>query len=150
MNKKQLKEFLYDYPNISKEIERLNKDLKDLLGSKYETGITVQMGGIFSSNREISDKTGEAVIKISEIYDKRATTIKSKIDKLLSDKDSLEKALKKLNHMQKIIIQLRYFENLSWYRIAEKIIYSEGNCHVLHRSALNTMIKNLSKEVKYE
>ena len=53
MNIDKVKDILYDYPYTEEKRERLNKELQDLLGSKYETSITAQLNGVTSSNRQM-------------------------------------------------------------------------------------------------
>ena len=146
MNIDKVKDILYDYPYTEEKRERLNKELQDLLGSKYETSITAQLNGVTSSNRPISDKTGDAVIKISEIYDTRANAIKNKINNLYKIQNAIETSFEKLDHNQKQIIELKYFKRYKWIHIAKKIKYSTRNCYNLHDKAIEIICEQFKKE----
>ena len=146
MNIDKVKDILYDYPYTEEKRERLNKELQDLLGSKYETSITAQLNGVSSSNRPISDKTGDAVIKIAEIYDTRADAIKNKINNLYKIQNAIETSFEKLDHNQKQIIELKYFKRYKWINIAKKIKYSTRNCYNLHDKAIEIICEQFKKE----
>ncbi|MBP2027422.1 RinA family phage transcriptional activator [Acetoanaerobium pronyense] len=139
MKKETIKKILLDYPYTKKEKEKLNNDLKDLLGSKYETSVTAQLTEAISGNRSISNKTEQAVIKISEIYDHKANLIKNKINILLKNQYLIEESLERLEHDQKKIIELRYFQRYKWEIISKKLKYSISNCYKLHDKALNKL-----------
>ena len=146
MNIDKVKDILYDYPYTEEKRERLNKELQDLLGSKYETSITAQLNGVTSSNRPISDKTGDAVIKIAEIYDTRANAIKNKINNLYKIQNAIETSFEKLDHNQKQIIELKYFKRYKLIHIAKKIKYSTRNCYNLHDKAIEIICEQFKKE----
>ena len=134
MNIDKVKDILYDYPYTEEKRERLNKELQDLLGSKYETSITAQLNGVTSSNRPISDKTGEA------------NAIKNKINNLYKIQNAIETSFEKLDHNQKQIIELKYFKRYKWIHIAKKIKYSTRNCYNLHDKAIEIICEQFKKE----
>ncbi len=134
---KQFIKDLIEYPYIAEEIDRLRKELEVIASSKYETSITTKYShtsGFGSGN--VSDKTGEAVMKIIELYDTRAESIGKKIEKLLIKETKINGWLDELDYFEKTAIKLRFFENKSWKEIAVLMGQSVRNCQRFKDSAL--------------
>lgn len=117
MNKQEVKKYLekYGYIDVCIEVARfsINKDLE--LAKHYR---------------------GEP-IKIKEDIIQN----KKKIQRLEREKNQIRRSIEVLEPIQKEVLKLRYFENLNFYEIAEKMMYSYKYASNLHSNALKTLAK---------
>ena len=117
MNKQEVKKYLekYGYIDVCIEVARfsINKDLE--LAKHYR---------------------GEP-IKIKEDIIQN----KKKIQRLESEKNRIRRSIEVLEPIQKEVLKLRYFENLNFCEIAEKMMYSYKYVSNLHSNALKTLAK---------
>lgn len=133
---------LYEYPYIMGEVKKLKEETEAIAALKYDTSITPS----YSSSGHgggISDKTGDQVIKIDELFDRSIEAIHKKIERLMNSKSQIDLALEELDALEKVIIQERYFKNESWSCISVKTKNSISNCHNLKNKALNKLKKKI-------
>ena len=76
-------------------------------------------------------------VSLEEVYDLPAD------ESPKEDYRHLLKSLDGLREKEKLVVKLRYFENLTFGEIAQTLCITESNAKVLHHRALATLRKNL-------
>lgn len=113
-----IKQRLYNYPYLQQEIIELDKELKIFQELRYETNITSKISPNPSGHtNEISDPTAKQIERIEDLYDKQIEITANKIEKLLQEKQYIERFLEELKPNEKRIVELRYFERKMWDEI---------------------------------
>lgn len=113
-----IKQRLYNYPSLQQEIIELNKELKIFQELRYETNITSKINPTPSARtNEISDPTSKQIERIEDLYDKQIEITANKIEKLLKEKQYIERFLEKMETKEKRIVEFRYFERKTWDEI---------------------------------
>lgn len=117
MNEYEAKKYLnrYSYIDVCIEIAKYSIH-KDMELAKYYRGKSI--------------KIKEDII-----------TNKQKIQKLVKEKNKIKKSIEVLKPTYKEVLKLRYFENLNFYEIAEKMSYEYKSILNLHGKALKEFAK---------
>lgn len=130
---------LYRYPYMNETIEKLNSEKELYLSLKYDTKITTSFSSDGGSGSGISDKTCDQVIKITELYDKKISSITERIDSIIADQAEIESWLDGLSQNERMIIQCRYFYNMQWHSIASETRFSIRRCQDFRRAAIELL-----------
>lgn len=129
-----IKQRLYNYPYLQQEIIELNKELKIFQELRYETNITSKISPNPSGHtNEISDPTSKQIERIEDLYDKQIEITANKIEKLLQEKQCIERFLEELKPKEKRMVELRYFERKMWKEITEIAGISKKSLYVLNK-----------------
>lgn len=143
-----IKLFLRDYPFINTELQRLQKELNELIKSKQETYVTLKAVSVTGMPKSTvpSDNVYSTVQVLVDRYDAKINYYTKQINNLLDEKELFEKAWfnrNLLSHEERAIIELRCFERYRWPDIARVLKYSEKQCQRL----LDKVIEKLQCEV---
>lgn len=127
-------EDLLEYKDVKKEIERIKERIKSLelqlstpSSPKFDS-IPIA-APITSSGLEIN------VLKLIELKD----LYKELADRLIGKQLAIEKEINQLAPLERDIVRLRYFDNMSWDEIAHKICYSYRHTVRMHRRIIKKL-----------
>lgn len=137
-----IENMLYIYDDIPEEVQKLNRELKDILENRKQTSDTLKATTIsdMPHGSGTSDPTYEAVERAIERYEERIAEIIKRIDWLLDTKGYIEDKLKALNIEEMRVIELRYFRGYKMRRLPYIIHFSLQHCYRIHDEAINKMI----------
>lgn len=111
MNKKQVEKYLMLYPEIDREIERLQNDLEYYASEKDK----YQKKAIPEENRK----------SMIEIIDKAYHDTLSELQELIQAKQKIRKILNTATPLQRKIIEFRFWQNqrVKWTAVADEVNY---------------------------
>ena len=135
-----IKEELKDLRVISKIIDSKNRQLAQL--KRYCTTIKSFDYTKEKTNGGKKQDFSDTVDKIIDLENE----INKDIDDLIDKKIKMNEFIKStLSGNEYAVIQMRYFEELSWLEIAIKINYTEINIYKIHGKALFKLNKEATK-----
>lgn len=138
---KEIEKILYDYANISYSIQKLNRELNEIITGKNETYNTLKaakMSGI-PHGTDISNQVLDAVEKLIDRYLDRVKEITYQINKLMDLQQQVDSIMYQpdlLTIEERRIVDLRYIKQYQWYRIPSVMKYSRAQCFRIHEKAL--------------
>lgn len=135
-----IKEELKDLRVISKIIDSKNRQLAQL--KRYCTTIKSFDYSKEKTNGGKKQDFSDTVDKIIDLENEINKDIDDLIDKKIKMNDFIKSVL---SGNEYAVIQMRYFEELSWLEIAIKINYTEINIYKIHGKALFKLNKVYSK-----
>jgi len=128
-----------------KKMRFLNVEIESLLREKERIKNSISlasrtMDGTGSKPSGTGDPTALMAIKIIERTEELEREINLRIDELYDLKQSALHAINKLqDDRHRVLLQLRYFEGLSWEEIARKMHYSRRGVLYIHGDALRAL-----------
>jgi DNA-directed RNA polymerase sigma-28 factor sigma-D len=135
-----IKEELKDLRVISKIIDSKNRQLAQL--KRYCTTIKSFDYSKEKTNGGKKQDFSDTVDKIIDLENEINKDIDDLIDKKIKMNDFIKSVL---SGNEYAVIQMRYFEELSWLEIAIKLNYTEINIYKIHGKALFKLNKVYSK-----
>lgn len=138
LTKKELEKHLYKYKKYQADIIKMTKDLERIDAGDYSFMSRGTEERTSKTNR-INDSVASAVIRAEIETEKLKYGIR--VAEYLVKK--IDIALSPVGELEKEVIKLRYFDNLQWWQVAERMGYSEVHSRSLRRKALDTMLRVL-------
>lgn len=137
-----IENMLYIYDDIPDEVQKLNKELNDIIINRKQTRDTLKATTITDMplGGGTSDPTYEAVERAIDRYGERIKEITARINWLLDTKGYIEDKLKALDSEEMRVIELRYFRGYKMKRLPYIIHFSLQHCYRIHDSAFKKMI----------
>ncbi len=127
------------------ELNNLRYMAKDIKALEDELAVLYTKVEGLSSPIFTDEPRGGQKPDVLVVYEK-IIRLQKNIDKLrqeyTKERERIQKIISKLDDNSYRIIELRYFENVTWERIADTLHYSVQHLHRLH-SAVLTMLGNL-------
>ena len=140
-DRKEIERILYQYGNIPSDIQKLNKQLNDIITNKEYTYNTLQAAKCTGEGHgtDISDQTYTAVEKLIDTFKERIDDIVYQINQLILLQKQIDDIFHSpdLNMEERRIINLRYFNYYSWQRIPATMKYSRSQCFRVYGSAID-------------
>lgn len=131
MTNQQKKEWLQQYRNNEKEIDRLTEEIQRW--ASRSTQMTANLDGMLRSSN-VSDKVQISVERIAELQDKLCNAINQCVEL----RQTIEKVINKVDDSTlERLLKLRYIEGHTWERVAAEMHYSWQHIHKLHSQALH-------------
>ncbi len=139
-----IKAFLKDYPFLSAEILRLQKELNTALKARKDTYITVKAAplAMHRGSSGISDSVSDAVQIIVDRLENDIAFYVRQINIILDQKAMFEKiwfGQELLSKAERTILEMRHFDHYPWPTIAKTVRYSERQCQRLNEMAIEKM-----------
>lgn len=140
---KKVEELLSNYKmlvisiaNMEQEIDHLNKE-DGMSGIAYDSIST-------SPTNKFSSSTEDVALSNSE----KIHYLEHSIERIKRQIESIDRAMKGLTEIERIIIKERYIEGRQWYVVAYKSDCSESTGKRYRRSAINKLIIGIYGEDK--
>lgn len=145
-----VREYLKNYNQIGSEIRRLNSELNRLLVCREDTYNTLKaqvIDGMPKKQRlDGVDIVSESVLFTVLRFGKSIELLGEQINNLLNQCDLFNNIWSNsaiLKPEERKIIELRYFDQLTWEIVAYKMNYSQRQCKRLVSSALKILQNNV-------
>ena len=119
--------------NIHKEIEEYKKDIesmRQLTAVRYD-GMPHGTG--------TSDPTAKAAAEIVDLYDKRITELRERVQVILDNNRRVEEMLGTLSRDERRVITARYIDGIRWDYIPGRVHISRMQCFRLKNKAMKKM-----------
>ncbi len=156
---KNIEEMLKEYPNINKDIMKLNRDVRTMIlaGLRADGNVkAVVTSNTISDTNKISDTVGDNVAELLDHLEiislelaRSAREYKNKIIAKIDLKESVDEAFGTLTHEEKTIIRLRYWDfpepKWHWDKIVKESYYCQSQCFEIHKRAINKMNEQIKK-----
>ncbi len=144
---KYIEKILLDYANITEDIQKLNRELNDILQNKQETYNTLQAAKItgMPHGTESSDQTYNATERLIDKYGVRAQKIVDEIEALWKSRDNINKCFTVLTMEEKRVIELRYINQYKMGKVAYMMKYSKRSCELFQQKALDKLFIEYQK-----
>ncbi len=144
---KYIEKILLDYANITEDIQKLNRELNDILQNKQETYNTLQAAKItgMPHGTVISDQTYNATERLIDKYGVRAQKIVDEIEALWKLRDNINKCFTVLTMEEKRVIELRYINQYKMGKVAYMMKYSSRQCERYQQTALEKLYQEYVK-----
>ena len=139
-----IEKLLRDYPFISEDIDRLQKEIEDWQSKKNTMyGIKTAAPTGLPPSGEIQDPTYQAAVEIIDKYQKEIDRLFDRIKTLFDNQMTVNTLLMQLNRNEKHVIEARYFHRppVTWRRIAKELHYHRVTCNKIRTRALKKMAK---------
>jgi hypothetical protein len=137
-----IERLLRDYPFISEDIDRLQKELEDWQNKKNTMyGIKTAAPTGMPPSGEIQDPTYQTAMEIIDKYQKEIDRLFDRIKTLFDNQMTVNTLLMRLNRNERYVIEARYFNRppVAWGRIARELHYHRVTCNDIKIRALKKM-----------
>ena len=149
-----LKNILYVFPilpdkvkELAQRIKQVNEEadaLRDVTSSVYNVKYGEDDGyASLPRSSGTSDPTFQKAVIVMERYDKRIVRYMDDIDLITYLQQIVGDALEDLTDDEYKIIHARYFVELTWRKIAEKVHLCRNSCVQIHDKALGFMLSKM-------
>ena len=129
-NYKMSEKALYDYKFLLRYIELRKKDIEEL---DYQGVSAAVLSLAKSDNRTISDPVSNEFFDVEKIKNTWTKEIKKNEIKI----NKIDRALDLLNEVERKIIEMRYFECIRVYIIADELGYCDKQVSRIKKNAIN-------------
>lgn len=145
MTTAELALILKAYPSIKNNIICLNKRISELSKLKYDLvgPATSNLSGT-TRGSDISDPTHQAVVRLTETYDKDIAEMTREIGEYLTAAHDVDLLMMKLMHedpTEHKIIECYYFKDMGWRLTADKVGYCMNHTKQYHYKAMEKAVK---------
>jgi RinA family phage transcriptional activator len=137
-----IERLLRDYPFISEDIDRLQKELEDWQNKKNTMyGIKTAAPTGMPPSGQLSDPTYQTATEIIDKYQKEIDRLFDRIKTLFDNQMTVKTLLMRLNRNERYVIEARYFHRppVTWRRIARELCYDKRSCYRFKVEALKKM-----------
>lgn len=137
-NTKAIERILFSYKEIPLKIRKLELEIK-MLGNTYDTLNCRSNNEIMpgSKNNQISNSVENALLSKENKIDK----IKEEIKRQQFNKEMVDIALESLAEIECKIIEDKYFNKLSYYKLSEKYYFSKEWAYYTCQKIIENKIK---------
>lgn len=140
----EIEKLLRDYPFISDDIDRLQKELQWNIELKQELEESLSLGALAPKEIPIKTQGSDPVFNAMQIIEKIQKEIDrlwKQITTLYDNQLTVKTLLMRLNRNEKHVIEARYFHRppVTWGRIARELCYDKRSCHRFKVEALKKM-----------
>lgn len=147
MKYRDVEAMLYNYKFLKASIKNDKLKLENIdIEFEYEDGLKSTTVGDGIRSCEISNPTENSAIENIE----KKLQLKREIEKKTRLEENkikmLENAFEILSELEKSIITYFYIENMEWWKVAEKVAYSEGWCKEKRKEAVTKLTKLLKMQ----
>lgn len=130
----EIEKLLYDYMTIKMSIVNLERQLQELEGD-----ISVQAMDLAREASTNSYYGTSSVEELAMIREEKRNKLKRKLTLSKRYIFQIDSGMEVLCEAEKQIIELRYFQQYPWYRVAYEAQYNERWCRELKSRALKKM-----------
>lgn len=130
----EIERLLYDYTTIKMSIINLERQLKELAGD-----VSVQAADLARETSTNGYYGSSSVEELAMIREEKRNRLNRKLAKSKNYIFQIDCGLEVLCEAEKQIIELRYFQQYPWYRVAYEAQYNERWCRELKTRALKKM-----------
>jgi RinA family phage transcriptional activator len=138
-----IERLLRNYPFISEDIDRLQKELEDWQNKKNTMyGIKAAAPTGMPPSGQISDLTFKTATEIIDKYQKEIDRLFDRIKTLFDNQMTVKTLLARLTREERYVIEARYFQKqkpISWSKIAKAICFDKRSCYRIRSRALKKM-----------
>jgi RinA family phage transcriptional activator len=138
-----IERLLRNYPFISEDIDRLQKELEDWQNKKNTMyGIKAAAPTGMPPSGQISDLTFKTATEIIDKYQKEIDRLFNQITTLFDNQLTVKTLLARLTREERYVIEARYFQKqkpISWSKIAKAICFDKRSCYRIRSRALKKM-----------
>ena len=137
-----IEKLLRDYPFISEDIDRLQKEIEDWQSKKNTMyGIKTAAPTGLPPSGEIQDPTYQTAMEIIDKYQKEIDRLFDRIKTLFDNQMTVKTLLMRLSRNERYVIEARYFHRppVTWGRIARELCYDKRSCYRFKMEALKKM-----------
>jgi RinA family phage transcriptional activator len=138
-----IERLLRNYPFISEDIDRLQKELEDWQSKKNTMyGIKTAAPTGLPPSGEIQDPTYQTAMEIIDKYQKEIDRLFDRIKTLFDNQMTVNTLLARLTREERYVIEARYFQKqkpISWSKIAKAICFDKRSCYRIRSRALKKM-----------
>jgi RinA family phage transcriptional activator len=138
-----IEKLLRNYPFISEDIDRLQKEIEDWQNKKNAMyGIKTAAPTGMPPSGEIQDPTYQTAMEIIDKYQKEIDRLFNQITTLFDNQLTVKTLLARLTREERYVIEARYFQKqkpISWSKIAKAICFDKRSCYRIRSRALKKM-----------
>lgn len=142
---KNIERLLYNYNMLKINIEIADKQLEELKNEDGMNAITYdeeKTSPTFKITSQTED-TAMRNIAAEDLIIKRKEKLKNKLE-------IIKMLLDGLNEAERKVIEMYYFENLQWWKVAYEVKYSERHCKRIRTEAIKKLSVGLYGEKAME
>ncbi|MBU5292807.1 DUF1492 domain-containing protein [Anaerosalibacter bizertensis] len=142
---KNIERLLYNYNMLKINIEIADKQLEELKNEDGMNAITYDKEKT-SPTFKITSQTEDTAMRniaAEDLIIKRKEKLKNKLE-------IIKMLLDGLNEAERKVIEMYYFENLQWWKVAYEVKYSERHCKRIRTEAIKKLSVGLYGEKAME
>lgn len=132
-----LRKYLASYRIARLRLEKL-KTRHDALVSDMETSLKGSTYASMPRSGQVSEGAASIVYKISDIETRIEGECKTMFEQCMKVMDILD--FLENDSDQRLILELRYIDAMSWYDIADSMCWSKSSCCRIERQALDYLL----------
>ena len=135
-NYRKTEKTLYSYPSICVSIKNMEQELAEI-GAAHQITLTA----VDYAKVMVDSCGGAGFVEgyVLEFEREREDLIK-RIEKAKSIMQKIDRSLGVLPDKERQVIEMRYFEGLSWDEVATKTAYTDRHCRRLKRLAIDKIL----------
>lgn len=119
---KAIENILFSYKEIPLKVRKLELEIK-IIESTYETIKGRQYNRVMEGSQ--SNRIGNSVEEALMNKENRINEIRMEIKQILFNKEMIDIAMENLTEIERKIIEDKYFNKLSYYKLGEKYYFSK-------------------------
>lgn len=133
-----MEELLKNYKMMKISIKNLEKEIEFIKGDITLDGISYDEVVSSPTNKINSVVEDKVLAKSEKIHFKERCIQKNK-----KDIDAIDRSLKGLEEVERIVVVEKYINNRQWWQVAMKVKYSERQCRNIRKDAIDKLVKGI-------